>query len=876
MTELATPLLKQYNRIKAQYPDCILLYRLGDFYETFNEDAKTASRVLNIVLTRKRISKSQNVPLAGIPYHALDSYLAKLIKAGYRVAICEQTEDPRQAKGLVKRDVIRVVTPGTALEESILEDKTNNYLAAVFEEKHRCGIALVDLSTGEFSITEFGEPRGREELLSEICRLQPSEILVREDFEVALRDRLDPSLKVTVTKLPKDYFTYATGRERLLRQLGVHSLDGYGAQDYTASVAAAGAVLQYLEDTQKTVLGHINSLRVYSPTDYMVLDYATQRGLELLQNLQGSGREGTLLSILDHTITSMGGRLLKKWLVQPLRERDAIEERLEAVEELLGNFVLRKSLEEHLKGIYDIERIISRVSCALATPRDLASLKSSLQKLPGLISLLQDSTSNLLTRLLGELNPLSELRERLERMLVELPPVSYREGWVIKDGCNAELDELRLITRDTKKWLNQLRDKEAERTGVANLRIGFNKVFGYYIEITRASLRGVELPPDYVRKQTLVNAERFITPELKEREETILGAEEKMIELEAQLFLDLRQFVASFTREIQSTAQVVAVLDCLYSFAEAALAGNYSRPTITDGEEIRIVEGRHPVLEVCNLGHPFIPNDTLLTNDDHQIVIITGPNMAGKSTYVRQVALITLMAHMGSFVPAKEAAVCTVDRIFTRIGATDYLARGQSTFLVEMNETANILNNATSRSLVILDEIGRGTSTYDGLSIAWSVIEYLHGHPGRNPKTLFATHYHELVDLEQVLPRVKNYNVAVLEEKDKITFLYKIVPGGTDRSYGIYAATLAGVPEEAVRRAREILSDLESGNVIKVESTRRRRALVASARGEPIQLSIFDGIPHPVLEKLRSLHIETISPLEALRILQDLIKESKK
>jgi DNA mismatch repair protein MutS len=875
MTELATPLLRQYNRIKAEYPAYILMFRLGDFYEMFNEDAKIASQVLNIALTRKSVGENRTVPLAGVPYHSVDGYLAKLIKAGYKVAICEQVEDPKKARGIVKREVIRVVTPGTVVEESILEEKSNNFLLALYQSKKRWGMAAVDISTGDFGITEFSGERAEDELFSEICRIHPTELLVPEKFEMIAFQYIDPSLRVTLTKLSDDYFHHASSRALLLEQLNVQGLEGFGAEQYEPGIAAAGAIIRYLRETQKTVVGHINSLKVYSTSDFMILDHTTQRSLELVRNLHSGGTDGTLLNILDYTLTAMGGRLLRQWIVRPLKNKKEIEERLDAIEEMYLNSSRHRALVEQLKGIYDLERIISRVGCRTANARDLQSLKQSLERIPALLALLQECVSPLFTRLLEEIDPLPQLREHLAQALVDNPPLSLREGGLIRDHYDPALDELRAITRDSKGWINRLRKTEVERTGIHNLKIGFNKVFGYYIEITKANLRNLpELPPEYIRKQTLVNAERFITPALKEKEDVILNAEEKINEREYQLFEALREEVAQHTRQIQQLGRIVAILDCIHSLTQAAITGHYSKPEINEADEIRIAEGRHPVLEAVQLDQGFVPNDARLDNRNNQILLITGPNMAGKSTYIRQVALITLMAHMGSFVPAKAASICLVDRIFTRVGAMDYLVKGQSTFLVEMNETANILNNATSKSLVILDEIGRGTSTYDGLSIAWAVIEHLHETEGCMPKTLFATHYHELTDLESVLPRVRNYNVAVLEEQERIAFLYRIVPGGTDRSYGIYAATLAGIPFEAIRRAREILTSLEQGKAITVKTGRQAKS--GTGPKEPVvQLSLFDGLTHPVLERLRQMDVSTITPVEAVKILDELIKQSK-
>ena len=869
------PLIRQYMRVKAQYPQYILMFRIGDFYEMLNEDAKIASETLNIALTKKSVGKGQTVPLSGVPFHSVDAYLAKLILAGKKVAICEQLEDPRFAKGIVKRDVVRIVTPGTVVEDSILSEKNNNFLVALCEKKNVWGVAIVDLSTGAFAVTEFNSRKAKDELFSEVSRLQPAELLVPASLRDMVSELLGSQAPTAITSLEDDAFDEHAGHSHLLQQLGVKSLHGFGAESLTSGIGAAGAILHYLHDTQKSALNHINHLQVYSTSDFMVLDYTTQRSLELVQNIQG-GRDATLLSIIDHTITAMGGRLLRSWILQPLKDRAAIEERLAAVQEFYDNVSMRERLESLLHSISDLERIMARVGCQTANAKDLVALRHSLEQTPLIKSLLAQSSNDLLKRLSQTMNPLPDLLKELQGALVENPPFSLRDGGLFHDGFNKELDELRTVTRDTKGWINRLRQKEAERSGYTGLKIGFNQVFGYYIEISRANLKnGPPLPSDYIRKQTLLNTERYITPELKEKEEIVLNAEERIKGLEFSMFESLRERVATYTREIQELASCLATLDCLRSHTRAAIAGHYVRPNITDDGIIRITEGRHPVLEAVIIDHPFVPNDTHLDPATDQILLITGPNMAGKSTYIRQVALITLMAHIGSFVPAKDASISIVDRIFTRVGAMDYLTKGLSTFLVEMNETANILNNATSESLVILDEIGRGTSTYDGLSIAWAVVEYIHNRLNCTPKTLFATHYHELTNLEGNLPRLKNYNAAVLEKEEKITFLYKIIKGSTDHSYGIYAAELAGVPDEVVFRAKEILFDLECGNTINVEVNRKSGKRSKGAEHALAQLSLFDGVAHPVIEKLKKLDISNVTPLQALTMLDELIKQCR-
>ena len=871
MTESLTPMVHQYSRIKSQYPDMILMFRLGDFYEMFNEDAQVASRVLEIALTKKHIGNGRTMPLAGIPYHALDSYLAQFIKAGYKVAICEQLEDPRKAIGVVRRDVVRVVTPGTLVESDILDEKLNNYLAAVATEKGTWGLAYVDLSTGRFVVGEFDSRQAGEELATELMTLQPAEVLVADTSRERITSLLDPRHPPLLTPRRPDAFDPNPGRKRLLSQLGVAGLDGFGAEAMTVALGAAGCILGYLEETQKTALQHLKSLEIHSPSDVMILDYTTQRGLELLETLHGVRGAGTLLSILDHTLTGMGARMLRRWIARPLRSRQAIERRLDAVENLVGDFAIREAIAKAFRGLHDLERIMSRVGCRSANARDLYCLRLSLERLPGLRQGLASARAPLLREIAEHMDPLPQLRDLLQRALADDPPLTLREGGLIRDGYNAEVDQLRELTRDSKSWIQRMQEEEIRRTGIQKLKIGYNQVFGYYIEVTKPNLHLI--PSNYIRKQTLVGAERFVTPALKEKEEVILNAEERLQSLELELFEALRNGVAEYIQPVLELAQRLSELDCLRSLAEAAIAGGYVRPEIAEDGRIDIVEGRHPVLEAIQTDPPFVPNDAHLDNENCQIALITGPNMAGKSTYIRQVALITLMAHLGSFVPARRASIGLVDRIFTRVGAMDHLAKGQSTFLVEMSETANILNNATDRSLVILDEIGRGTSTYDGLSIAWAVLEILHNRQGRCPKTLFATHYHELVELDNHLPRLKNFNVAVLEEKDKITFLYKIVPGGTDRSYGIYAAQLAGVPGEVLARAREILFDLECGNQVIIKSGGKKASRTAS--DDKIQLTFFDGLSHPVLEKLRSTDVNQLSPLEALRLLDELSRESR-
>jgi DNA mismatch repair protein MutS len=914
-----TPMVRQYQQIKAQHPDDLLLFRIGDFYETFGDDAKAAAEILGITLTRKHIGQGRTLPLAGIPYHALDQYLARLIRAGRRVAICDQVEDAaapgRDAKAPVRREVTRVVTPGTILESGLLEDKRANYIAAVARHQGNWGLAVAELSTGALGATEFSGDDARETLMSELARLAPAELLATEEdwglLEANLRETFglnagQTGAAILRTRADKGMLRLDTARATLLEQLGVATLQGYGAEDSPAAVCAAGGLVTYLRETQRRGLGHIRELRIYSVRDMMVLDATTQRSLELVRNLVDGGRSATLLDVLDQTRTPMGGRLLRQWILQPLQNLEVILARQEAIESLLGNAPAREQIREGLRGVRDLERILGRIHCGTANARDLMALAASLREVPALKSALlrlagHGSDAGALRPLGERLQTLAPLADALESALVPDPPATVREGGMVRDGFHAELDELRAVNRDGKGWITRMRAAEIERTGITSLKIGYNRVFGYYIEISKTNLDKV--PADYIRRQTLTNGERFITPALKEKEELILGAQEKIQELEFRLFEGLRQQVIDQTGPLQALARDIAEIDALVSLAEAALRGGYIRPTVDGSDLLKITAGRHPVLESLLTDRPFVANDVRLDSKEQQLWLITGPNMAGKSTFIRQVALLTLMAHVGSFIPAKTAHIGLVDRIFTRVGATDYLARGQSTFLVEMTETANILHNATDKSLVILDEIGRGTSTYDGLSIAWAVVEYLHDKPRRRAKTLFATHYHELTELEGRMARIRNYNVAVREGSptggDEITFLYHIIPGGADRSYGIYAAQLAGMPQETLARAREILFQLECarrtpddgalGPIGDVTAGAEGNAGAAGAAKDVVaallrhrspvahdvdvlQLDLFTPALPPVFGELAGLDITQLTPLQALQILDELIK----
>lgn len=892
-------MVRQYLRIKAEHPSEILLFRIGDFYETFGEDAKEASAVLGIALTKKHIGNGRTMPLAGIPYHALDSYLGRLVRAGKRVAICEQVEDARDAKGpTVDRGVVRVVTPGTLIEENLLEDKSNNYLAAVARHRGQWGFAKCDLSTGSLSATQFSSGDPRAALTDEIARARPAELIgIEEDLEM-IRGGLDSSGGApTCSRIDAGLVKIEAARSALIEQLRVQNLQGFGAEDSPAALCAAGALVAYLRETQRRVPGHVHELQIYSASDFLVLDAVTQRSLELTRNLVDGKVTGTLLQVLDHTKTPMGGRLLHEWILQPLQDLEQINRRQEAIESLLQSTPLREQLSEGLRGVRDIERILSRVHCKTANARDLLALARSLREVPSIKKALMGLARGALAETGAEMMTLAHLADLLEGAIVPEPPISLREGGIIREGYKSELDELRHIARGGKSWIAELRRAEAERTGISNLKIGFNRVFGYYIEVSKGNLDRV--PADYERRQTLANAERFVTPGLKEKEAMILNAEEKMNDLEFDLFEDLRREVERETAPIQKLAGQIAAADALASLAEAALRGGYSRPEADGSDLLEIRGGRHPVVEALLADRAFVANDVALDTREQQIWLITGPNMAGKSTFIRQVALITLMAHMGSFVPARSARIGLVDRIFTRVGATDYLTRGQSTFLVEMTETANILNNATGKSLVILDEIGRGTSTYDGLSIAWAVVEYLHNKKSRRAKTLFATHYHELADLEGRLKRLRNYNVAVKEQGETITFLYQIVAGGSDHSYGIYAARLAGLPQEAVARAREILFELECkrgvGETGEQNGAEQEISVIGGetvsvgAMGHigpmgpigpigpvaPMQMDLFAQADDPIVEAIKRLDISRITPLQALQILDELTRAAR-
>lgn len=865
MAAKLTPMLQQYTEIKKEHPDVILMFRLGDFYEMFGDDAKIASQVLEITLTSRDAGNSGRIPMCGVPYHAVDRYIARLIGSGYRVAICDQMEDPKLAKGIVRRQVTRIVTAGTILEDSMLDSKSNNYLAAPARYQDVYGLAIIDISTGEFLITEAKGDGGAQRIIDEIVRLSPAEVIVMDDDEWAQSICAAAS---NITNFTPDGFM--SSRDILLAHFGTTSLRGFGCEDYTAGMKAAAAIIKYLEKTQQAALNLVRSLSVYSTSGFMVLDASARRNLELTQSMLDGSKSNSLLQVIDKTITPMGARLMRKWVDQPLLDLNIINDRLDIVSEFHSNLMTRTRVRELLNGISDIERLTSRISAGTANARDLIALKNSLEPLPQLADSLVSIKSEKARSWNEALRSSQHIVELIEDSIVDDAPITIREGSIIREGFNADVDALRSASKNGKSWIASLESEEREKTGIKSLKVGYNSVFGYYIEVTKANLSLV--PDDYIRKQTTVNAERFITPELKELESMVLGADEKLMQLEYEVFCAIRDEISKDSQRLIEAARAVAEIDTFCGLAEAAVINRYTRPEVDEGKEIVIKNGRHPVVERLQSDELFVPNDVLLDCDENQLLIITGPNMAGKSTYLRQVALIVLMAQIGSFVPADYAKIGIVDRIFTRIGAHDELYSGQSTFMVEMNETANILNNATDRSLIILDEIGRGTSTYDGLSIAWAVAEYI---KDIGAKTLFATHYHNLNDLARTMHGVKNYRIAVREDADRIVWLRKIMPGGTDRSYGIQVARLAGLPDEVIERARDILAQLECSGGTRGITDRNTKITTMKKN---IQLTLFEMEQNPVLAEIEEMDVSTMTPIEALTRLYDLqtkIKQEK-
>ena len=868
-----SPMMVEYKKTKEQYPDCILFYRLGDFYEMFFEDAVTVSRELSLTLTGKECGLEERAPMCGVPYHAVESYLTKLVQKGYKVAIAEQMEDPKLAKGLVRREVIRVVTPGTLTSSQALDETKNNFLMGIVYLGDCFGIASCDITTGDFFVTEVQSER---ELLDELAHFTPSEIVCNQAFFMSGidMDELKNRCQAYVSALDPRFFSDDGCRRILKEHYRVASLDGLGLGDCPTGVIAAGAVMQYMYETQKSDLSHITSITPYSTGQYMVLDVSTRRNLELLETLREKQKRGTLLWVLDKTRTAMGARLLRSFIEQPLIRKEAILERQNGVEELNLNYISREEIREYLNSIYDLERLIGRISYKTANARDLLSFKSSLDMLPYIRDLLREFTSPVLAQICEDLDPLEDLRDLIASAIVDEPPLSVREGNMIREGFNGEADQLRNAKTEGKTWLAELEARERDKTGIKNLKIKFNKVFGYYFEVTNSFK---DLVPEYfVRKQTLVNAERFTTPELKDLEDVILGAEDKLVSLEYDLFCQVRDQVASQVVRIQKTAKAIASIDVFTSLSLVATRNNYVKPKINEKGVIQIKNGRHPVVELMLRDDLFVANDTCLDNGKNRISIITGPNMAGKSTYMRQTALIVLMAQIGSFVPADEANIGICDRIFTRVGASDDLASGQSTFMVEMTEVANILRNATKNSLLILDEIGRGTSTFDGLAIAWAVVEYICNTKVLGAKTLFATHYHELTELEGTLSGVNNYCIAVKEQGDDIVFLRKIVKGGADKSYGIQVAKLAGVPDPVIRRAKELVEELASADITaRAKEIAEMNAAPGGHKPVPkpddvelAQLTLFDTVREDdIIKEIGEMELGTMTPIDALNTL---------
>ncbi len=865
-TSNITPVMQQYLDLKKEYDDAVLFFRMGDFYEMFFEDAKTASRILGLTLTSRNKNQKDPIPMAGIPYHALNGYLTKMLRSGHKVAICEQTSLPGKSKGPVKREIVQVVTPGTAMNEEVLDSRSNNFLAALSINGNRAGIAMADVSTGEFLAGDIPETK---DWIQEIERINPAEVLLSEnepeEIERAIKSRLGG---VMVTYRDGWTFEKHYAEDLITDHFKVANLKGFGLEDSKFGIAAAGGVLTYLIETQKASLGHINVIKSYRPDETMFLDAKSRNNLELTSTLSDStGSSGTLLSVVDHTATSMGGRLLKSWILNPLKEPELINRRLDAVEEMTKHPDMLGDIRSIIGGISDIERLIGRVCLERANPRDLVSLAESLERSWELSRVAGQFKSVVFKDCAAGIVDLRNIASRITDSIVNEPPVLVSDGGIFRDGIDGELDELRDISRSGKKWIADLQIKERERTGISNLKMKYNNVFGYFIEVSKSNLPNV--PEDYIRKQTLVNAERFITPELKEYEAKVLGAADRIAEIERNLFTELRKEVGVRVRDIQAFSTVVGVIDVLQSYAQAAELKGYVRPEIDDGAIIDIRDGRHPVVETLLPAGKFVSNGTLLNGESDQILIITGPNMAGKSTYLRQVGIIVLMAQAGSFVPASYARIGTVDRLFTRVGASDNLAGGESTFLVEMNETGNILNNCTPKSLVLFDEVGRGTSTFDGLSIAWAIVEYLHQVQASAARTLFATHFHELTELETILPRVKNYNIAVKEWNEEIVFLRKIVEGGSDQSLGIQVARLAGLPKKVIDRAKEILRTLEA-NEFNINNKPKLSATHEKSRDSDYQLSLFQLPEHPVVEELREVDIDNLTPLKALLLLEQL------
>ena len=858
-----SPMMQHYLQTKEQYKDCILFYRLGDFYEMFFDDAITTSRELELTLTGKDCGQEQRAPMCGIPFHAADNYIARLIAKGYKVAICEQLEDPKQAKGIVKRDVIRVITPGTVIESNLLDEKKNNYIMSIFKKGIYFGISVCDISTGDFFSTEIKDNNNFALLLDEISRYNPAEIIANETMYNCTEEikKINERFSIYISKVKEDSFQEEI--QNLEQNYQIVTDKGAKIEDLDQklfAVCSINGLLKYLQDTQKVKLDHINKMIIYQTTKYMTLDINARRNLEITEKLRDKSKKGTLLWVLDKTSTSMGGRLLRRWLNDPLVDTVEINQRLDAVEELKNNVILRGDIIESLKRVYDIERLAGRIAYGSANGRDLISLKNSVSQLPNVKRVLASSHVCMLQTLYQELDELKDIYTLIDEAIVEEPPISVKEGGLIKLGYNEEIDKLKTATTDGKKWIVELETREREASGIKGLKVGFNKVFGYYIEVTKSNIS--QVPDRYIRKQTLVNGERYITEELKNLENEILGAEEKVVNLEYNAFAEIRDKIEVQIKRLQRSATTIATLDVLCSFASVAEDLNYCKPIVDNSGIISIKDGRHPVIEKMLPSGSFVENDTYLDKGENRLSIITGPNMAGKSTYMRQVALITLMAQIGSFVPAREAKIGVVDKIFTRVGASDDLSMGQSTFMVEMMEVATILKEATPNSLVILDEIGRGTSTYDGLSIAWAVAQYISDKEKCGAKTLFATHYHELIELEEKLEGVKNYSIAVKEKGEDVIFLRKIVRGGTDESYGIHVAKLAGVPKDVLKEANDILRSLERKSILGKKNLEKEDKKVQAG-----QLDLYNYKLAEVAHEIDQINLNELTPIDALNIL---------
>ena len=863
-----TPMMQQYLQLKAENPGCLLFFRLGDFYEMFFDDARLVSRELELTLTGRDCGLQERAPMCGVPHHAVDTYVQRLIAKGYKVAICEQMEDPALAKGLVQRGVMRIITPGTVIESNMLEEKANSFLLSVCFASDRAGLAFADVSTGEFFVHEIAAPE--DTLADEMARIAPTEVICND--MVRLRQCLGRELP-GASEQPSAWYQLANSTEAVCRHFKLSDLSPLGlSEEYKAAACAAGALMKYLSETQKNALQHITGLRIYQGSETMLLDRNTRRNLELTESIRGRVRKGSLLALMDKTATAMGGRLLRSWIEQPLVNREKIERRLDAVEEFAGQHVLTMTLLDELQGVYDVERLLSKVAYKSLNARDCLALCASLQKVPAIRDLLLNCESDAVREICGALDPLEELTALLEKAIHPDAPIAITEGGIIRDGYSAMLDEYREASTSGKQWILELEQKEREETGIRNLRVQYNKVFGYYIEVTKSYYDMV--PLRYVRKQTLANCERYMTPELKEIETKIVGAQEQSVRLELQLFTEIREQIAGEIGRIQKTAMALKTLDALLSLARIAVSNHYVRPQINEEGVLEIVEGRHPVVEQSMDEGGFVPNDTHMNADGQRMCIITGPNMAGKSTYMRQVALITLMAHIGSFVPATSANIPIVDRIFTRVGASDDLASGQSTFMVEMSETAYILRNATAKSLVILDEIGRGTSTFDGLAIAWAVVEYLCDKEESGAKTLFATHYHELSELEGHIEGVENYCISVREHGEDVIFLRKIVRGGADKSFGVHVARLAGVPHPVLVRAHEIQARLEVSNIN--QKGIGQNILEEQADRPDEQVNLFDFAKTEIINELQSIDVMALTPMDAINKLFLLREKARK